>query len=96
MADTYDVTCPHCQHLLTIDAAARAVTASKPPAKVKKSLAELMAEQDAAKDKRAAAFEAAAAAERTKKERLREQFKKSLAAAESAPPGDDFPRAIDL
>ena len=93
----FDLTCPHCKHLLTVDAASREVLECKAPAKTKKSLAELMAEQDAAKDKRAAAFQQAAEAERTKAERLQAQFRKALAAAESAPPGEsDFPRDIDL
>lgn len=91
------VTCPHCKHLLTIDAASHAVLACKEPARVKKSLADMLAEQDAAKDKRAAAFAQAAAAEHTKADRLRAKFQQALAAAESAPTLDsDFPRDIDL
>ncbi|HNW93966.1 MAG TPA: hypothetical protein PKM88_13740 [bacterium] len=92
----FEVACPHCKHLLTVDPASREVLECREPAKVKKSLADLMAEQNAAKDKRAAAFQQAVESEKTKRERLQAKFRQALATAESAPPDAGFPRDIDL
>lgn len=77
-APTITVQCPHCQYRLEVNPASGEVVAQAEPVKPKKSLSDLLAEQETAKDKRSQAYRQSLESEQTKAQRLKEQVRKAL------------------
>ncbi|MGQ9472010.1 MAG: hypothetical protein ACUVR0_10020 [Candidatus Aminicenantales bacterium] len=76
--DIFEVTCPHCQSSMWIDAASRTVLKVEKGAGKKKSLDELLAREQERRATFNRKFEATAELERRKKEKAREKFAAAL------------------
>jgi hypothetical protein len=99
MADkeSFDLTCPSCRAVLTVDPTLRAVLQHKPPPRIgpAASLDKAMEALKGEQARRDAAFRQAAEAEKNKEQLLSRKFEAGLRRAKDDPdpPG---PRPIDL
>lgn len=98
MADTdsFDVTCPSCRAVLTVDGKVRVVLHHTPPPRTgpASSLDKAMEILKGEQARREARFKQAADAEKNKEEVLSRKFKAGLERAKDMP--DPGPRPIDL
>lgn len=98
MADkeTFDLTCPSCRAVLTVDPKVKAVLHHAPPPKTgpAASLDKAMETLKGEQARREARFRQAAEAEKNKEELLSRKFKAGLERAKDMP--DPGPRPIDL
>jgi hypothetical protein len=98
MADTdsFDVTCPSCRAVLTVDAKVKVVLRHAPPPRTgpASSLDKAMESLKGEQARREARFKQAADAEKNKEEVLSRKFKAGLERAKDMP--DPGPRPIDL
>src|SRR5712692_9348519 len=92
----FDVTCPGCRSVLTVDAEVRAVLHHTPPPKTgpASSLDKAMEALRGQPAARAARFRDATEAEKSKERVLARKFEEGLKRAKDAP--DPGPRPIDL